>query len=180
MGNCIQLGFVAIINDVNLDNLDDNHWIVDKLSICFENQNKEQDQSVMNFWSKFPEVHNRIKSEAGPIRDKILEVKQWLNLLSSTYEITNFISDISCVDFSWFRNLYLTYSNTEGDIFQLPYKSICTYSMEECLILTCINKNQIREFYQFERFPHTHYATEDALKTAYEYLKLKLFIRNNF
>lgn len=178
-GNCLQLGFVAILNDADLDNLDNDHWIVSQLSVSFKSQNKEKDDSAMIFWSKFPDVYNRIASEAGPISDKMYEVKNWLNKLSETYQITNFMADISCVDFTWFRNLYLTYCDTRGDNFNLPYKAICGFSMEETLILAGFNKQTIRDFYHSDRFPHTHYALDDALKTAYEFLRLKLFIRNN-
>ena len=177
-GDCLQLGFVAIFDEADLDNLDDDHWIVSYISVCFLSQDKDYEDGVMNFWSNFPEVYNKIMSEAGPIDQKMYEVKEWLNNLSEAYEISNFMSDISCVDFTWFRNLYLTYCTTEGDKFFLPYKAICGYSMEEALIIAGIDKKEIRDFYQSERFPHTHYALEDALKTAYEYLRLKLFIRN--
>jgi hypothetical protein len=51
--------------------------------------------------------------------------------------------------------------------------------MEEALILTGISKQDIRDCYKSERFPHTHYALDDALKTAYEYLRLKLFIKKH-
>ena len=48
--------------------------------------------------------------------------------------------------------------------------------MEEALFLMGIDKQELRNFYQSDKYPHTHYAEEDALKTAYEYLRLKLYI----
>ena len=177
-GNFLQLGLVAILNDADLDNLDDDHWIVGKLSKCFKDQGKEKEKPVMDFWSKFQDIHDKIENEAVPIEIGMLDVQTWLNNLSDMYEITNFMCDISCVDFAWFRNLYLTHCDITNNKFFLSYKGLCQYSMEESLSLLGVDKKEIYDFYKSERFPHTHYALDDALKTAYEYLRLKLFIRN--
>lgn len=180
IGNFLQIGLVAILDDVDLENLDNDHWIVDSLSVCFEDQGKEKEKSALEFWDKFQDIHNKIKSESVPINFGMRRVQNWLNKLSKTYKISNFMADISCIDFAWFRNLYLTYCDQSDNTFILPYKAICQYSMEEALILTGISKQDIRDCYKSERFPHTHYALDDALKTAYEYLRLKLFIKTQF
>ena len=46
-GNFLQIGLVAILDDVDLDHLDNDHWIVDSLSVCFEDQGKEKEKSVI-------------------------------------------------------------------------------------------------------------------------------------
>jgi len=179
-GNFLQIGLVAILNDANLENLDDDHWIVDSLSACFEDQGKEKEKGALEFWDKFQDIHNKIKSESVPIDFGMKNIQSWLNKLSETYTISNFMADISCIDFAWFRNLYLTYCDQSDNKFILPYKAICQYSMAEALVLTGIGKQDIWDCYKSERFPHTHYALDDALKTAYEYLRLKLFIKTQF
>ena len=179
-GNFLQIGLVAILDDANLANLDDDHWIIDSLSVCFEDQGKEKDKSALEFWDKFQDIHKKIKSESIPIDFGMGNVQKWLNKLSETYNISNFMADISCIDFSWFKNLYLTYCDQSYNKFILPYKAICQYSMVEALLLTGICKQDILNYYKSDRFPHTHYALDDALKTAYEYLRLKLFIKTQF
>ena len=182
-GNFLQLGLVAIFDNVSIPlcELDDNKWLVDSLSVCMKDQGKEKEKSTMKFWSIFPEIHHRIQSEAIPIEQGMKQVQQWLNMLSTKYKISNFIADISCVDFSWFRNLLLTHCNMEENLFTLPYKALCQYSMEEALIMTgIVNKQDIRNCYKQDRFPHTHYALDDALRTAYEYLLLKCFMKEKF
>ena len=46
-GNFLQIGLVAILDDVDLDHLDNDHWIVDSLSVCFEDQGKEKEKRVI-------------------------------------------------------------------------------------------------------------------------------------
>lgn len=179
-GDCLQLGFVAIRNGVNLLNIDcKEEWFIDSLSVCFKTQMQDEERSVMDFWSNFPDVYKRIESEAGPISEKMKEAQDWLNALSEKYKIVDFVADISCIDFPWFRNLYLTYCDRSKNKFTLPYKAICQYSMEQSLIMAGFAKDEIKVWYQSDMYPHTHYAEEDALKTAYEYLRLRLFIIMN-
>lgn len=174
-GNCLQIGFVAIPHEVHDWEIESGEWKLETLSVCFLSQEQDTEDNVMEFWSKFPEVYQRIKSEAGPILEKMNEVKVWLNKLSRKYKIKDFVSDIGCVDFSWFRNLYLTYSTTEGDNFKLPYKSVCMDGMERVLKFF-YSWEYIQSYYNSGKYPHTHYALDDAIKTAHEYLKLKSLI----
>lgn len=177
-GDCLQIGFVAIPHNNSCDYYKDDKWILDTLSVCFLSQDKNTEPIVMDFWKNFPDIYNRIQSEAGPISDKMNEVKIWLNSLSRKYKIKDFVSDISCVDFAWFRNLYLTYADIGNDDFRPPYSSVCTNSMEK-VVKMFYTREELRNFYDSERYPHTHYALDDAIKTSYEYMKLKEFIREN-
>lgn len=173
-GNIIQMGFVPIPNRYEGEGLSSKDWIIDELSVCFEDQpGKLKEESVMAFWAKFPEVRERIRREAGPISEKMQEVKQWLNRLSVDYNIT----DLSCVDFAWFRNIYLTYCTPEDSAFEIPYSCVCTSSMDRVIIfmghigeLDCL-------YDASSEFPHTHYALEDARKTGYDYIRLKSLIQ---
>lgn len=181
-GNFLQLGLVAILDDcelVNTTDTTDKPWLVDTLSVCFlEQEGKLKEKSAVQFWKKFRDVYQRIKDESGPPVEKMRDVQIWLNDLAESYEIVSFMADISCVDFTWFRNLYLTYCvNMKRDKFQMPYKALCQYSMEEALVLSGVSKDEIYDFYQSDHLPHTHYALDDAIKCAYEFLRLKLFIQ---
>jgi hypothetical protein len=177
-GNCLQLGFVAFrLSDELLMNDD---WIVDKLSICFKDQGKKKEESCLKFWNEFPLIYERIIKEAEDISLQMLKLKNWLNELSGRYKIVNFIADYSCIDFPWFRNLFLTHCNlTEEDEFQLPYKCICVASMIHTLEILGHNKKKINEYCKCSRYEHTHYALDDAIEGAYYYLKLREYIRLN-
>lgn len=179
MGDCLQIGLVAIPHRVKDEDIDKDEWIIDTLSVCFLPQGKELEPGVMAFWSKFPEIRSKIDAEAGPITDKMNELNTWLNKLSEKYKIKNFISDIASCDFAWFRSLYLTHVKTTDNVFELPYISICTHSMEH-VFAKDESKDELKAYYKSERFPHTHYALDDAIKTAYEYLKLRKYIRDRY
>lgn len=178
-GNIIQMAFVAIPNKYEGEDLLSKDWIIDELSVCFEDQpGKVKEENVMAFWAKFPEVRERIRSEAGPISEKMQEVKQWLNRLSVKYNITDFVSDLSCVDFAWFRNIYLTYCTSEDSVFEMPYSCICTSSMDKVVNNFMGYPRELQYLYDESiAFPHTHYALEDARKTGYDYIRLKMLIQ---
>lgn len=168
LGNCLQLAFVAFReNLIDINNKDT--WLIDSLSVCFEDQNKLKDDRVMEFWSKFPEIHDRILSEARPIHEQMLKVEEWLLKLSEKYEIT-FLADIANVDFCWLKNLYMIYSN---NTYRMPYKCLCLNGMEEAMIIMGFEKTTIREYCKCPLFVHTHYALDDAMETAHCYLAMK-------
>lgn len=125
-GNCLQLAFKE-----NLDNIDDkNTWLIDTLSVCFEDQNKDKDPRVMEFWSKFPDIKEKIISEAKPINEQMLKVQQWIINLNNQYEIT-FVSDIANVDFCWLKNLYMLHC--DSSLYRFPYKCLCLNGMEQAM-----------------------------------------------
>ena len=107
-GNCLQLAFVAFRENIDT-------WV---------------NERVMDFWSKFPEIHNRILTEAKPIEEQMLKVEEWLIKLSETYDMT-FLADIANVDFCWLKNLYMVHSN---NTYRMPYKCLCLNGMEEAMI----------------------------------------------
>lgn len=170
-----QIGLVAIKKNCSTLELEGETWIIDRLSVCFSDQDKIKDESVMNFWSKFPEIYNRIQSEALSEVDGMRNVQVWLNNLYRNYNIVKYISDPACVDFQWFRSFYLEYCDQSLNEFPyLPFKCLCLDAIYDVLAdVKCISKKDIIHFTETERYKHTHYALDDALKTAYEYLKLK-------
>ncbi len=167
-GNCLQIAFVAFRENLTeIDNKDT--WLIDTLSVCFEDQGKLKDERVMDFWSKFPEIHNRILTEAKPIEEQMLKVEQWLIKLTDTYDVT-FLADIANVDFCWLKNLYMVHSN---NTYRMPYKCLCLNGMEEAMIAMRFNKTDIRAYCKCPLFVHTHYALDDAMETAHCYLAMK-------
>ena len=124
-GNCLQLAFVAFLDDYEFNTDEDvstrqDLWIVDTLSVCFKDQNKEKDVKVMDFWEKFPTILNRIKSEEVDIQDGFQQIQSWLNNIYDKYNVCGFMSDLSSVDFPWFRNLYLVHCDQTLNNFLLP------------------------------------------------------------
>lgn len=177
-GNCLQLAFVAFLEEANPDDNED--WIVDKLSLCFLDQEKQKNDNVMEFWSKFPEIHGRILSEAVDMKNAMLQLQVWLNELHRKYEVIGFLPDISTADFPWFRNLYLEHTDQKLTEFFLPWDCICLSNMMKTLIVLGDNWKDIKTFCTTERYKHTHYALDDAIECSYFYLKLKEYIKLNF
>ena len=173
-GNCLQLAFVAF--QENLEDIDNKDtWVVDSLSVCFEDQGLEKDPKIMEFWAAFPEIRARIGHEAKPIHEQMAKVQTWLTRLSATYEIT-FMADIANVDFAWLKNLYLRYCmnpSSTSSPYSMPYKCLCLNGMEEALMILGFTKKQMKEYCRHPNFRHTHYALDDAFETAHYYLGLK-------
>jgi 3'-5' exoribonuclease Rv2179c-like domain len=179
-GNCLQLAFVAFYEDCeNLDLLDTSSWIVSQLSLCFKDQNKKKDQDVMKWWEEYPEIYQKIYSEAIDLPTAMQKLQCWLNMLSEKYNIKNFLADHSCIDFPWFKNLYLTHCDQNLNKFRLPWTSICIDNMKRTLIIIGIKEEDITNYCTHEKFKHTHYALDDALECAFYYIKLKEFIIKN-
>lgn len=179
-GNCIQLGFVAIIAKPNFEITDDSEWLIETLDLCFEDQDdKLKEKNVMEFWNKFPEVRERIRSNSKPIGEQMIKLQLWLNDLSDRYIIKGFVADHSCVDFGWFRNLFLTHCDQLKSRFNLPYKCFCTFNIVEVLKSLGYSNEYLTEYCNNEKYPHTHYAVEDAIQTSYEYLRLQQIIKRN-
>lgn len=172
-GDCLQLGFVAFLENP-IENIDENDdWIVGKLSVCFKTQNQESEKNVMNFWANFPEMYQRIQNEAVPVEEGMCKVQQWLNEIYIKYNVTGFIADPASVDFQWFRSLYLTHCDQSLNTFNLPYKALCTDSMLYVFVnVLGLNKAEIISKCSSPKYPHTHYALEDALECAYFYLRI--------
>lgn len=172
----LQLGFVAIKKNCSAYDLENNEsWIVDKLSVCFDDRDKIKEDGVMNFWATFPQIYDRIKSESVSLEFGMRKVQEWLNELYENYNIVKFISDPAVADFPWFRCLYLKYCDQSLNKFpRLPHKCFDLDTVYELLADTHnMNKKDIINSTDTTRFQHTHYALDDAIKTAYEYLKLK-------
>lgn len=51
--------------------------------------------------------------------------------------------------------------------------------MIETLKLLGINKTYIKKFCCNSKFPHTHNSVDDAIQCGYEYLRLKLLIKQH-
>jgi hypothetical protein len=174
-GNCLQLAFVAFLRQPST--VEDDSWIVDKLSICFKDQGKKKEPACMKFWETCPTVYDRIQAEAEDLLLQMNKLQNWLNDLSLKYKIYNFVSDHSCVDFAWFRNLFLTHCDMSKNKFNLPFKCICINGMLHAMELMGYTKDEINKYCTTERYQHTHYALDDAIEGAYYYLKLSEFIR---
>ena len=181
LGNILQLGFVVFVVPQSLteEDLKKGEWIREKESFCFTDQFKDKQGRVMDFWSKFPEIHKRIQEEALPIDEQFEKIQIWLNSMYSKYNVKHYVADHSAVDFPWFKNLYqsLNVDSLSNDNFRLPWKCLCTFNMKQVLLELGCDINDIYKQTTTEVFPHTHYATEDALQTAYEYLSLLRLIR---
>jgi len=176
-GNFLQVGMVAFLDgykeptDYNLS------WKVDSICVSFLDQNKQKEESVMNFWNKNEEIRQRILSEAVEITEGFCRIEDWLIDLSQRYIIKDFVSGIANVDYAWFRNLFLTHSRNQ---FNLPFKSICCYSMLETLKLLGVRKEgnflilgDYNIEYKSSILKHTHYALDDAIEETYSYLKIR-------
>jgi hypothetical protein len=176
-GNCLQLAFVAFYeNCENLDLFDTNSWIISQLSLCFKDQHKIKDYDVMKWWETHPNIYQKIYSEAIDMSIAMKKLQDWLNILTENYNVVNFVADYSCIDFPWFKNLYLTHCNQQLNKFKLPLTSICIDNMKRTLIMMGIKKEKIQHYCTHEKFKHTHYALDDALECAFYYVKLKEFI----
>src|SRR2546425_13284559 len=104
IGNCLQLAFVVFVIPNNNEDLNDKMWIKETFSVCFKKQEgKETDPSVMKFWQGFPEIYKRISDEAVDIVEGIQSLQIWLNNIYRRYNILRYVSDMACVDFSWFK-----------------------------------------------------------------------------
>lgn len=175
-GECFQLGFVAFFENPDPEMLSTDDWVADKLSVCFKSQSQDTEKNVMDFWSKFPEIYQRIESEAVEVSDGMKQVQNWLNNLYDNYNVTGFIAVLAAVDFPWFRSLYLTYCDQSLNRFSLPYKCLCIDSMIETFVTVFgYDKKQMHAFCMSERYPHTHYALDDAMECAYYYLRLMIY-----
>ena len=118
-------------------------------------------------------MYQRIKREGKNIKEQMQVLQIWLNDLSSKYKINNFVADISAVDYSWFRSLFLTHCDQSLNTFFLPYKCICTSNIVNVLLDLGYSKMWIDNYSKSNKYPHTHYASEDALCTAYKFIRLK-------
>ena len=178
-GNCLQLAFVVILDNPDYDELNNSEsWILETLSLCFNKQeDKKTEENTTNWWKGFPEILERIKSESKDIKDSMNELQLFLNRIYSKYEVIGFLSDISSVDMPWFRNLYLIHCDQSKNTFQLPWKCKCLENMIETLVLLGIEEKEIEKFCKNEKYPHTHYAMDDAIECGYFYLRLKLFMK---
>ncbi len=188
-GNILQLGFCVFRIPLNLDynlnlksvlncNLGSNDpWLIDQKSFCFQDQGKMEDESCMEFWAKFPEIYKRIQDEALPIAEQFLKMQVWLNEIHDKYKVVNFVSDYVSVDYAWFKNLYLVYCDTSKDNFFLSWKPICTSNIRKVLIDFGFDKEELTKKCEDIKYPHTHYAMDDALETAYEYIVLSYIIK---
>lgn len=145
--------------------------IIDTQSFCFLPQpGKTGDASCMAFWAKFPEIYARIQAEMLPIETQMAAIQQWLGTIYSKYQVISFVADIACADFPWLKSLYSQYCDTTIDTFTLPYRCISTNDICDTLIdCDFLNKAAHKAMIAACPYPHTHYATEDALQTAYEF-----------
>lgn len=179
-GNCLQLGFVVILDDPDYNKLDDGSWILETLSLCFKDQpDKEKDENVVNWWLKYPEIYKKIKDESKDIKELMIELQEWLNNIYEKYDVIGFLADHSAVDMPWFRNLFLTHCDQTKTNFVLPWACKCTTNISETLVLLGLTKPEIVKFCNTSKFPHTHYAVDDAIQCGYEYLSLKLLIKQH-
>lgn len=177
-GNCLQLAFVAFKSNATPEESDDD-WVVDGLSLCFKDQGKEKDVDTMNFWSNHSKIHDDIISKGEDIKISMIKLQEWMYDLSQNYNLKGFVCDHSSVDFQWFRCLYTTHlDNTKPKIF-LTWRCNCTWNMTETIVKFGYTRDEIKEYYKNENLTHNHFALDDAKNTAYQYLRLKMFIDNN-
>jgi len=185
-GNCLQLAFTAFyedydVSDSNKDEIIDKKWIVDSKSFCFKDQGKEKEKRTMEFWSKFPEIREKIRSEERDVKECMVELQEWLVTLSEDYNISGFMADHSCIDFPWFRNLYMEHLDEDKPKIFLTWRCHCICNITDGILMANpkANKNDLNKFCEdLEMFPHTHYALDDVYGTAYYYLRLKLYVKN--
>lgn len=177
-GECLQLGLVAFYYDSQV-NLEQDDWIVDKFSVCFSSQGKKINKETFNWWDCcFPDVLQRIKNEQVNIEKGMIDLHNWLSNLNKKYIISGYVADHSSVDMPWFRNLYLEYSPLFDEPLNLPWGCECTTNITKTIekMYPDLKPKYLKKLCQNEKYPHTHYATEDALQTAYEYMVLDRFI----
>lgn len=176
--NIIQLGFVVFTHDA--DTADPQITIVDTQSFCFTNAGKRPNPHCMSFWAEFSDIHARIRAEAAPIDVQFTRIQTWLRGVYDKYTVVNYVADIACVDFAWFKNLYLRWCDATSDPYTLPYKCISTDNMKTALVYSGITTAEyIKEKLTACPYPHTHYASEDAAQTAYEFALLMRVATHN-
>lgn len=177
-GQCLQLGFVVIKYDATDENLKNDSWLYETLSLCFKPQkDKFEDEKCATWWKNYPDIMEKIIGEAEDIEIQMKKLQNWLNNMYQKYYIVGFLADHSSVDMPWFRNLFLEHTNQEDTKFVVPWSCICTANMTNTLILMGYNKNDIKKICSSEKYKHTHYAVDDAIECGYYYLKLKSFIQ---
>lgn len=126
------------------------------MSVCFKPQSgKVNEKQVVEFWKQFPEIYNRIESEAVEIKDGMQTVQNWLNMVHSKYNVVNFVADHASVDMPWFRNLYLEHCDQSKNTFKLPWACESTVSMRNVLVSLGCDKNGLKIITSSDVYPHT-------------------------
>lgn len=167
-GECLQLAFVVFTE--NLEN-----FILDELSVCFLPQGKQQELSVVEFWSNNQEILERIHSESKPIHNQMQIVKEWLENVYNKYRVLEFVAEPGAVDLPWVRCLY--FEHCSSSTFTFPYHCKCVSTMKGILINMGYSWDEIEEYLKTDIYVHTHYALDDAKLTAFRFVKLLEFFR---
>lgn len=178
--NLLQIGLIAFkihvrenITFENREQLNDNtpnFEIVDQASFCFSPQDgKISDPQCMAFWAQYPNIYARIKSEMRPIDEQFAAIQAWLINIYKQYRVIAFVADIAAADFPWLKSLYSQYCTATTAV-PMPYRCISTTDIRDTLAeIGMLSKTDHRDMLAKCPYPHTHYALDDALQTAYEY-----------
>jgi hypothetical protein len=144
--------------------------IVEHASFCFlPQEGKTCDPQCMAFWANFPDVYAHIKSEMRPIDEQFAAIQAWLAEIYKTYCVVAYVADIAAADFPWLKSLYAQYCVATTAV-PMPYRCISTHDIRDTLAdIGMLSKTAHREMLAKCPYPHTHYAVEDAMQTAYEY-----------
>lgn len=179
--DCLQIAVAACTYHEAPSNYNRDEWLVSTLDLCFlPQENRKEDEQTMNeFWSKYPEILDKIRQNAKDPTENMNRLVAWLKMLENDYEIVEWVAAPAGYDWQWLNCMYNSYPPTEK--YNLPHSCKCLSSMKK-IIRNWPTFSDIDGFLNVgcEKFPHTHYAVDDAVEQAYKYLRLTNFSKSPY
>nr|QBK87484.1 MAG: hypothetical protein LCMAC201_03940 [Marseillevirus LCMAC201] len=179
VNNCLQIAIVACRYDPDPDPSNVNTWVVSTIDLCLDPQDnrKECQLTMTEFWSRFPDVLARIRTNAQDPTIQMKKLSDWLTELEEDYVITQWVAAPAAYDWQWVNSVYHQYLPIPVP-YQLPYSCECMSSIRRAVGHMTSSPDEPKMFMSVgtEHLPHTHYALEDALEQAYKYLRLCKFM----
>lgn len=168
--NCIQIAMVACTFEDNPTYENRNEWIIDEFQVCIQNlpEHSPEENTMKHFWAKHQQIYDEIQKQTIPPNEAVQKISNWLQNVSSQFNIKYFMARPASYDWMWLTQLYQRYSFQNQ--YKLPFSVICLKSME--LAMEMMNM-KYHYYIKTTDFPHTHNALDDSISQAYRFLRIR-------
>lgn len=175
-GSCVMLGIVGVLEDtVPTDANRD--WIVTSRTWCMEELDGRNDCTWNEFWVHYPELWERVESEAVHPSVVMKDLSDFLTVLSEDYD-WYFVSWPAAFNWQWLKYTYDKYG--PEDRTWIGYKAECMNGYENALDVLQLNKDAFFKVIYPTSDPTcaAKYTGDAAYTYAYVFLKMREYYRN--
>ena len=180
----VMIGMVAVWGDARPDPATDrSEWVIDEKFWCLKQQHdrKPSEACWTEFWLKNMTVWDFIQQHQMDNAQAMQEISDWLRALNKDKLVLRleFVAHPASYDWQWLNCVYDEFGAAVRDKFPLPYSITCSSTLDKLLRRTASNERAYTDFLKNNKMRHSHLAHEDALKQAYQYLRMLQWMERN-